>query len=195
MVDESAKRDGRPMATAVPEDVNGNAATEPSTAEALKAVFEDAILDISERLGQVAITVDARAIRDICRWLRDERAFVLLSDLTAQDCARGEPRFYVIYHLRSLERRELLRLRAGVSSKKPRLASVTGVWPGANFYEREVYDLFGIEFEGHPNLKRIVMPEEWEGYPLRRDYPLVYEPVAFTHNVKEIHSRKPFAKK
>ncbi|HBY98563.1 MAG: NADH-quinone oxidoreductase subunit C [Ardenticatenaceae bacterium] len=168
-------------------------ATALTTADALKAALGDAILDVNTRLGEVAVTVDTRKIVEVCRWLRDERAFVLLSDLTAQDCAAGEPRFYVIYHVRSLVHGELIRLRAGVSSKKGRLPSVTGVWPGANFYEREVYDLFGIEFEGHPNLRRILMPEEWEGHPLRKDYPLVYEPVAFTHNVREIHSRKPFA--
>lgn len=194
MAEESPNRAANPTAEAASEAV-GVTATEPTTVEALQAAFGDAILDVSMRLGQVAVTVDSKAIVDVCRWLRDERSFVLLADLTAQDCARGEPRFYVIYHLRSLERVELIRLRVGVSSKKPRLPSVTGVWPGANFFEREVYDLFGIEFEGHPNLRRIMMPEEWEGHPLRKDYPLVYEPVAFTHNAREIHSRKPFAKK
>lgn len=165
------------------------------TEEALAAMFGTAIQAVTVRGGQVAVTVDAQAIVEVCRWLRDERAYALLVDVTAQDCARGEPRFYVIYHLRSLERRELIRLRAGVNSKKPRVQSVTGVWPGANFYEREVYDLFGIEFEGHPNLKRIMMPDEWEGHPLRKDDAMFSEPVTFTHNVKEVHRHKPFAEK
>lgn len=188
MAEESAARmpEGGAEAVASPDTMG--------TAEALQAVFGDAIQHVSTRLGQLAVTVDPKAIVDVCKFLRDERSFVMLSDLTAQDCARGEPRFYVIYHLRSIERRELIRLRVGVNSKKPKVPSVTGIWAGANFYEREVYDLFGIEFEGHPNLKRIMMPEEWEGHPLRKDYPLVYEPVAFTHNVDQVHSKKPFAR-
>jgi NADH-quinone oxidoreductase subunit C len=169
------------------------ATTSQTTAEAVQAAFGTAIKDISTHLGQTALTLDPASLLDVCRWLRDERDFALLSDVTAQDCG-GDPRFFVIIHLRCLSRLELLRLRIGATEKKPKVPSVTPIWPGANFPEREVYDLFGIEFEGHPNLKRIMMPPEWEGHPLRKDYPLFNEPVAFTHNADEIFSKKPFAR-
>lgn len=164
-----------------------------TTIEALQTAFGAAIREVRVQHGQTAVTLEAKALLDVARWLRDERDFALLSDVTAQDCG-SDPRFVVVYHLRCISRPELLRLRVGLSEKKPRVASVTGLWPGADFPEREVYDLFGIEFEGHPNLKRILMPDDWDGHPLRKDYPLVYEPVAFTHNADEVHSKKPFAR-
>ena len=84
----------------------------------------------------------------------------------------SEPRFEVIYHLHSLERNQRLRLKCLVSGVNPEIDSATGVWRAANWYEREVYDMFGITFRNHPNLTRILMPIDWEGYPLRKDYPV-----------------------
>ena len=127
-------------------------------------------------------------------WLRDIAGFALMSDVTSYDDLGKDPRFYVVYHLVNLDTPERLRVKVGLPEKKPVVDSVTPLWPGANFLEREVYDLMGIEFKGHPNLKRIMMPDEWEGHPLRRDYPHVYEPVQFTHNSADIAKRKPFAK-
>ena len=86
-------------------------------------------------------------------------------------------------------------VRRALSEKKPTVESVVPIWRGADYMEREVYDLFGIQFKNHPNLKRILMPEEWEGHPLRKDYPDVYEEVQFTHNAAEIAARKPFARR
>ena len=121
----------------------------------------------------------------------------LLSDVTAHDChgqASG-PRFFVVYHMLNLDAPERLRVKVGLPEKKPVVDSVVPLWPGADYLEREVYDLFGIEFKNHPNLKRIMLPEEWEGHPLRKDFPVVYEEVQFTHNAAEIASRKPFAQR
>ena len=98
--------------------------------------------------------------------------FNFLSDLTCVDLYPSEPRFEVIYHLLSHSRKERVRLKVRLAGKDPSLESITSVWPTANFFEREIFDLFGIRFEGHPNLRRILMPENWEGHPLRKDYPV-----------------------
>jgi NADH-quinone oxidoreductase subunit C len=92
--------------------------------------------------------------------------------VTGVDRFPVEPRFEVNYHLMSLARRERLRLKIRVGSEDPVVESVTSVWPTANWHEREVFDLFGVRFAGHPNLRRILMPEDWEGHPLRKDYPV-----------------------
>src|SRR5215475_3329688 len=93
-------------------------------------------------------------------------------DMTAVDWFPNEPRFQLSYHIVSHRLKERVRLRAMVTSDDPAVDSATAVWPGANYYEREVFDLFGIRFEGHPNLRRILMPEDWVGHPLRKDYPV-----------------------
>jgi len=95
-----------------------------------------------------------------------------LSTVTAVDRYPAEPRFEVVYHLNSLERKQWLRLKARIGGENPTIESVTSVWRGANWYEREVFDLFGIRFTGHPDLRRIMMPDDWEGHPLRKDYPI-----------------------
>jgi NADH-quinone oxidoreductase subunit C len=93
-------------------------------------------------------------------------------DMTAVDWFPSEPRFQLSYHIVSHGFKERVRLRAMVSGTEPAVESATSVWPGANYYEREVFDLFGVRFEGHPNLRRILMPDEWEGHPMRKDYPV-----------------------
>ncbi|WP_263357802.1 NADH-quinone oxidoreductase subunit C [Acidicapsa ligni] len=95
-----------------------------------------------------------------------------LEDVTAVDWLPASPRFQVSYHIVSHSHKERIRLRVMVDDKRPSLDTITSVWPSANYYEREVFDLFGIRFDGHPNLRRIMMPEEWEGHPLRKDYPV-----------------------
>ena len=124
--------------------------------------------------GEVTIFVRSESLRRVAEFLRDdsELAFSFLADLTALDHYPNEPRFEIVYHLLSLKNVERLRLKVRLSGDDPRLESMVPVWPAANAYERGVFDLFGIHFENQPFLRRILMPEDWEGYPLRKDYPV-----------------------
>jgi NADH-quinone oxidoreductase subunit C len=108
------------------------------------------------------------------QFLRDhsELKFNFLCDVTCVDWYPSEPRFEVVYHLLSIPRKSRLRLKVKLASNDTRIQSIITVWQSSNFFEREVFDLFGIQFEGHPYLKRIMMPEDWKGHPLRKDYPV-----------------------
>jgi NADH-quinone oxidoreductase subunit C len=123
---------------------------------------------------EMTIYVDRSSIREACAVLRDDAdcAFNFLSDVTCVDWYPSEPRFEVVYHLLSISKKERVRLKVRLDSDSPAVESLTSVWPGANYFEREVFDLFGIRFTGHPYLRRILMPEDWEGHPLRKDYPV-----------------------
>jgi NADH-quinone oxidoreductase subunit C len=125
-------------------------------------------------LDEMSIYVSRGSIREACVLLRDDAncPFNFLSDVTAVDWYPQEPRFEVVYHLLSISRKERVRLKVRLGGDDPSLESVTSVWPSANFFEREVYDLFGVRFTGHPYLRRIMMPETWDGNPLRKDYPV-----------------------
>jgi NADH-quinone oxidoreductase subunit C len=118
---------------------------------------------------QQTIGIPSNSIVDVCRALRD-RGFLFLADITAVDWWPREPRFEVVYHLASARQR--LRVKTRVPAEAARLPTVQTVWPGANWLEREVWDLFGILFEGHNDLRRLLMPEDWEGHPLRKDFPV-----------------------
>jgi NADH-quinone oxidoreductase subunit C len=116
----------------------------------------------------------------------------MLVDETAVDYwPQAAPRFHVIYQLYSLPSNLLLRLRAALDGNDPHLRTLESVYPNANWYEREVWDLFGIRYDGHSDPRRIIMPFDWEGHPLRKDYPLGYEEPQFTFNFDEIDLRKP----
>ena len=123
---------------------------------------------------EMTIYVVREAIRQACALLRDDAncPFNYLSDITCVDWYPSDPRFEVIYHLLSIPNKERVRLKVKLSGEMPALDSVTSVWPGANYFEREVFDLFGVRFNGHPYLRRLLMPENWEGHPLRKDYPV-----------------------
>jgi NADH-quinone oxidoreductase subunit C len=118
--------------------------------------------------------VAREAIRDALAFLKSdpELDFNYLVDVTCVDWIPAEPRFEVVYHLLSIPKKHRLRLKVALSGDDPVLESVVPVFAGANFFEREVFDMFGIRFSGHPNLRRILMPEDWEGHPLRKDYPV-----------------------
>jgi len=140
---------------------------------ALEARDSAALADAVLHAGQLALFVDPEKILDVCRFLKDEKQYTRLSGITAVDWFPMEPRFEVVYLLHSIERRgERLRLKCRVAGDKPGIDSVTSIWRGANWYEREVFDLFGITFRGHPDLTRIMMPDQWEGHPLRKDFPV-----------------------
>lgn len=123
---------------------------------------------------EMTIYVDRANLREACAVLRDdaECAFNFLSDVTCVDWYPAEPRFEVIYHLLSIPNKERVRLKVRLDSGSLAVESLTSVWAGANYFEREVFDLFGIRFTGHPYMRRLLMPEDWEGNPLRKDYPV-----------------------
>jgi len=123
---------------------------------------------------EMTIYVDRDHVRESCVLLKEDPAcpFNFLSDVTCVDLYPSEPRFEVIYHLLSIQNKERVRLKVRLNSASPAVESLTSVWPGANYFEREVFDLFGVRFTGHPYLRRILMPEDWEGHPLRKDYPV-----------------------
>ncbi len=122
--------------------------------------------------GELTLVVPREHLRRAAEFLCGdaELQFTFLSDITSVDRFPVEPRFELNYHLVSLARRERLRLKVRMNGSDPVVESVTSVWPGANWHEREIFDLFGVRFEGHPDLRRILMPEDWEGHPLRKDY-------------------------
>ena len=133
-----------------------------------------AVVGVKFDRDEMTIFVDRANIREACALLRDdaECAFNFLSDITSVDWYPAEPRFEVIYHLLSISKKERVRLKVRLDSASLAVESLTSLWPGANYFEREVFDLFGIRFTGHPYLRRLLMPEDWEGHPLRKDYPV-----------------------
>jgi NADH-quinone oxidoreductase subunit C len=130
-----------------------------------------AVLETKEALGETTLIAAPSQVVDLCRYLKEGEKFVRLSAVTAVDWHPEEPRFEVVYHLHSIEGNRRVRVKCRLSGGQPEIDSVTAVWRGANWYEREVYDMFGIRFRNHPNLIRILMPVDWEGHPLRKDYP------------------------
>jgi len=164
-------------------------------AATLEARFQGAIEETREFRGEYTVRVKPDALVEVCVFLRDnpECAFDYLSDVSGVDYWPEEPRFGVNYHLTSTRFRQQLRVKVRVAGPDPRVPTVTPVWPGANWFERETYDLFGVTFAGHPDLRRILLPQDYQGHPLRRDQPLVQEEVQFTHNFDEIDRAKPYA--
>lgn len=159
----------------------------------LVASFPDAGLAFTVFRGELTVTVPTGVLLDVCRFLRaeEELDYGFLVDITAVDYPQRGDRFCLVYHLLSMQRRARLSLKTYVPEDEP-VPSLTELWPGANFYEREVYDLFGVHFSGHPDLRRIMMPEDWEGHPLRKDYPLTTEPVPFSHDWEERGRPTPY---
>ena len=138
----------------------------------LKARFGDAFREASLDRKQAIVTIALELLREISRYCRDEEKFDMLVDLTAVDWPKREKRFDVVLNLYSFAKNERLRLKAHVAVGES-VPSVTSVWAGADWLERECFDLFGIVFEGHPDLRRILLPEEWQGHPLRKDYDIL----------------------
>ena len=146
----------------------------------LRERFAQGVLEAGSHHGEVTLVLDRGVIEPACRFLRDDRdlVFDFLSDLTAVDRLRLDepgPRFEVVYHLYSISRRNRLRLKVRAEDGQA-VPTVSTVWEGAIWFEREVFDLLGIPFAGHPDLRRIVLPDDWEGHPLRKDYPVEASP-------------------
>ena len=146
-------------------------------AERLRQRFPDVLLAHDE----VTITVPRERLIETLEALRDddELGFGFLADVSCTDWPGREPRIWMAYHLLSLERNHRVRVKVGLPAADLRVASATGIFASANWQEREVYDLFGVEFEGHPDLERILMPSDWEGHPLRKDHPLGGVPTQY----------------
>lgn len=176
--------------------------------------FPEDVLEIQEFRGETTITVTREGLPDVARFLLGELHFEELVDVTAldwnihakeapvryaetiqggqeRDLNKIRPRFDLIYSFLSISHRARVRLRVAVGESDPKVPTLTAVYPGANFYEREVFDMFGIDFGGHPFMHRILLPDQYVGYPLRKDFPLGYEPVEFTHTVREVEATKP----
>ena len=145
--------------------------------------------------SEVHVFLNPEYIVEALTLLRDKYDFELLSAMTASDYyPQMSPRFHVIYQLSSLAKNITVQVRVPVNGDQPKVPTVTRVYEVANWREREVSDMFGIEFPGHPDPRRILMPVDWEGHPLRKDYPLGYEEPQFTFNFDEIDVRKPYVK-
>jgi NADH-quinone oxidoreductase subunit C len=161
-------------------------------------MLEAAIQALQDRFGaqpvtclnQVYLQLTPQTIVEACQMLRDEFGFEMLADETASDYWPEEPRFHVIYNLNSWKQHVRLCIRVPLSGDDPVIPTLEGIFPNANWHEREIWDMFGIRFEGHSDLRRILMPYDWEGHPLRKDYPLGYEEPQFTFNFDEIAARK-----
>ena len=167
----------------------------------LKSQFGEAIGDASEFIGQLSVAVNRDRIVEVCDFLKkdQETPFDYLSDLTCVHYPdRTDAPFEMVYNLFSISKNERVRLKARTATE---IESVTSVWPAANWMEREVFDLFGIHFVGHPDLRRLLLPSDWEGYPLRKDYPLEFVENAWTENhlpemsdvdLEQLHQRRAY---
>ncbi|MGB6431974.1 MAG: NADH-quinone oxidoreductase subunit C, partial [Candidatus Acidiferrales bacterium] len=152
-----------------------------------KARFGDAITEATLDRNQAILVVAGAKLDEIARYSRDDEYFDFLTDLTAVDWPRREKRFDLVLNLYSFAKNERLRLKVQVGADEL-VASVVDVWPTANWLEREVYDMFGIVFEGHPDLRRLLLPEEWQGYPLRKDYDILQQDTAWVRENLGIES-------
>jgi NADH-quinone oxidoreductase subunit C len=166
-------------------------------AQKLRNRFPQAVSEAIEFRGELTLVVEPGWLLEVAAALRDDPdlAFDRLSDLCAVDHLPRRPRFDLNYHLHSMQHNTRLRLKARLPEDDPRIKSVVQVWPAANWYEREVHEMFGIFFQDHPDLRHLLLPDDMVGYPLRRDYPgTAVEENQFTHNFVEIERQKPYAR-
>ena len=149
---------------------------------------EDAVTGTAYHRELATLEVAPASVRDVVGYLKqeDEEPYPLLMSLHGCDYLPNEPRFGVHYQLLSMERTERLDVKTRVGVENANVPTVVDLFPGANSQEREVYDMFGVVFDGHPDMRRILMPEDYEGYPQRRDFPMGGEPVLFTYNENEL---------
>ncbi len=158
--------------------------------------FGTVVLEASEYRGDLAFRVQPDDLLPLTLFLRDspDLQYIWLASITGVDYLGREPRFEVVYHLRSLVNQHLVVLKVGVPEEQPHVPSLVPLWPTATYQEREAWDMFGIVFDGHPDLQRILLPEDWDGHVQRKDEPLVYEEVMFSFNHDDVDAQKPYAK-
>lgn len=170
--------------------------------QALLEQFGDAVQTTENFRGEPTFIVAPQKLVEVCQFLRDTEGleYKFLADIAGVDYYTPEDpdpepgRFAVCYHLLSMRWVNRIRLKVYWSEGDDPIPSVTGVWKSANWEEREAHDMFGIPFSGHPDLRRLLMPEDWQGFPQRKDYPLGYETVQFSFNYEEVNKHKPYAK-
>jgi NADH-quinone oxidoreductase subunit C len=138
----------------------------------LKEKFANSIIDVKEFRGEITVTVRKEDIVAVCRFLKTDMSYNMLTDVTAVDYPESDQRFMMVYNLYSIPNKDRIRIKAPVEESACSIDTLSGLWNSANWLEREVYDLFGINFIGHPDLRRILMTDDWVGHPLRKDYPL-----------------------
>jgi NADH-quinone oxidoreductase subunit C len=162
-------------------------------AKTIQEHFPQAVAEIVEHRGDVTLVVDRASLVEVTTFCRDTDGlrFDLLSDLCGIDYWPQQPRFAVSYVLYSLPLNHTIRLKVYAPEEDAAVPTLTGVYLGANYQEREAWDMFGIRFDGHPDLRRILMPFDWNGHPQRKDYPLGYEEVEFSFNHSRVQAHKP----
>lgn len=160
--------------------------------EAIQPRWQMTVQDFRD---ETTLVVAPECLLDLCRTLRDEFSFDMLENETAVDYwPQQKPRFHIVYHFYSFSRNAVLCLRVPLNGNAPVIPTLETVYPNANWHEREIWDMFGIWFEGHSDMRRILMPQDWKGHPQRKDYPLGYEEVQFTFNFDQISVKKPAPK-
>lgn len=162
----------------------------------LQEQFGEGVLGADEFRGDMAVRLQPAVLPQVAVFLRDDPAlqYILLLSITGVDYLGRHPRFEVVYHFTSLVHSHRVVLKVGAEEDNPHVPSIAKLFPTATYQEREAYDMFGIEFEGHPDLQRIHMPEDWDGFPQRKTEPLVYEEIGFTFNHDEVDAQKPYAR-
>ncbi len=158
------------------------------TAQELRDIDSESILDTNFHRGRATLIAEPSRIRTVITHLF-EKGYTSVGSLHGVDYYPDEPRLGVIYELLDMRRVERLSVKARVHTESPVIPSIVDLFPGANYPEREVFDMFGVRFEGHPDLRRILMPEDYEGYPQRRDFPTGGEPVLFTYNEEQSYGK------
>lgn len=168
----------------------------------IRSVYPEDIVDVVEFRDETTLVVKAESIVSVMRYLRDTNGLIYnyLSDISAVDYyepsggyGNRPERFGVSYHLYSMLYNRRIRVKVYLSEEDLRIASIVPVWPAANWLEREIFDMMGVQFDGHPDMRRVLMPQDWDGHPHRRDYPLGYEQPMFSFNVEDIMKHKPLA--
>ncbi len=144
-----------------------------SVVDGLSENYSDYLIDVYQSTGDTFIRIEPDAIIEICKFLKNEHHFIYLSDILGADRFTSEERFEVIYNLVSLRDRERVFLKVWLEEENPTVDSVTDVWQSASWHERQVYDMFGVHFNNHPDMRRIYMPEDFDYYPLRKEFPLL----------------------
>ncbi|MCA9872596.1 MAG: NADH-quinone oxidoreductase subunit C [Ardenticatenaceae bacterium] len=163
----------------------------------IEKAFPEAIEEVSEFRGERTLYIRKADLKSVCQFLRDQQSlqYNFLTDICADDMLPEFPRFAVNYQLYSIPRNHRIRLRVRVEDPEDGPETVGSIWAIGTWLEMEVWDLMGVRFKGNTSLRRLFLPEDWQGFPLRKDYPLGYEEVQFSFNFDEINAKKPHATK